>query len=216
MTKNHLPQADSVGVTWLNKLASKLPTHATMPGVAAADVSHSESGMRAGGDDIRPVAGGLVRMRRAFALAPLLALAASCGGDSLKYASAASTAGMAVAAAGAYRATTGGCWAMCAQGEQCDESTGACVALPCRGACPADQRCATIEGKETCVRGLGRDVATREPPEAELDGGAPESATEDVGAPARDRCRGPYMRDERCVLRGGVADCVPAGDTGAP
>jgi hypothetical protein len=35
----------------------------------------------------------------------------------------------------------GGCYAVCQQGEQCNEKTGFCEALPCRGQCTASETC---------------------------------------------------------------------------
>lgn len=128
----------------------------------------------------------------------------ACGGDASKYASAAVTAGIAVAAAGVNRAATDACWADCPPGTACNEETGACEALPCRNACPADGRCKIVDGKETCVRGEVQDVAARE----EGGGGGP-----DAGAPAaggEDPCRGLCFRNERCVTRNNVAECEPA------
>lgn len=39
MTKNYLPQTDPERVTWFNNFALKLPTHATVLGVAASEVT---------------------------------------------------------------------------------------------------------------------------------------------------------------------------------
>src|SRR5260221_6176198 len=35
----------------------------------------------------------------------------------------------------------GGCYAVCQQGETCNEKTGWCEPLPCRGQCRADESC---------------------------------------------------------------------------
>jgi hypothetical protein len=35
----------------------------------------------------------------------------------------------------------GGCYAVCQQGERCNENTGLCEALPCRGQCMAGEVC---------------------------------------------------------------------------
>ena len=35
----------------------------------------------------------------------------------------------------------GGCYAVCQQGERCNEKTGYCEALPCRGLCSASETC---------------------------------------------------------------------------
>jgi hypothetical protein len=132
-----------------------------------------------------------VRLAAALLLLPLLP---ACGGDSSKYAAAAVTAGIAVAAAGANRAATGACWADCPPGTACNEESGTCEALPCRNACPADGRCKIVEGRETCVRGLERDVAA-----------APDAP--DAGAGEADPCRGLCFANERCATRDGVAEC---------
>lgn len=144
-------------------------------------------------------------MRRS-ALLPLLALAAplaatvACKGvDGGQVAAAAITTGLAVAAAGVNRAATGGCWADCPIGTECDEESGACVPLPCRAACPAEHRCVMQDGRETCVFRRGGDVAEGEPDEAQPDAGPP-----------ADPCQGLCFPGERCEAAGGVADCVPA------
>jgi len=36
---------------------------------------------------------------------------------------------------------SGGCYAVCQQGETCNEKTGYCDPLPCRGQCRADESC---------------------------------------------------------------------------
>src|ERR1700704_2998014 len=36
---------------------------------------------------------------------------------------------------------SGGCWAVCQQGERCNEKNGLCEALPCRGLCNASETC---------------------------------------------------------------------------
>lgn len=41
----------------------------------------------------------------------------------------------------AYSRAHGGCYAVCQQGERCNESTGYCEALPCRGQCNANETC---------------------------------------------------------------------------
>jgi hypothetical protein len=42
MAKNYLPQSDPERVTWFNNFAGKLPTHAAVLGVAAADVKTAQ------------------------------------------------------------------------------------------------------------------------------------------------------------------------------
>ena len=123
-----------------------------------------------------------------------------------KIASAAIGTGLAIAAAGINRAITKDCWATCPTGTRCDKAAGVCVALPCRNRCPADERCAIVEGRETCVRGT-RDVAVGSdeiPPLEETPGDA-------APAGGDDPCRGLCFPGEQCVEKGGVADCVPRG-----
>ena len=36
---------------------------------------------------------------------------------------------------------SGGCYAVCSQGQTCNEKTGFCDVLPCRGLCNADESC---------------------------------------------------------------------------
>ncbi len=57
---------------------------------------------------------------------------------------------LALGASAANRAG-GGCYAVCQQGEQCNEKTGLCEALPCRGQCSASETC---EEGFFCVRCL--------------------------------------------------------------
>jgi hypothetical protein len=47
---------------------------------------------------------------------------------------------LALGSSAANRAS-GGCWAVCQQGERCNEKTGWCEALPCRGKCAEDETC---------------------------------------------------------------------------
>lgn len=86
----------------------------------------------------------------------------ACGGRN-DYAGAAVTAGMAVAAAGAYRGATDGCWADCMPGFECDEPTGTCVASPCKARCKADYRCVWVDGKQQCVLPAREGVGQLEP-----------------------------------------------------
>jgi hypothetical protein len=43
--------------------------------------------------------------------------------------------------ASALSRASGGCYAVCQQGERCNEKTGFCEALPCRGLCSASETC---------------------------------------------------------------------------
>jgi hypothetical protein len=151
-------------------------------------------------------------MRPAPILALVVVASASCGGSPQKYAAAALTAGVAVAAAAINRAATGECWATCPEGSRCDHDSGTCVALPCRNACPADFHCVTVNGQETCVSG-GWDTASQSDiPALEEKASEPRPAPE--GEP--DPCRGLCFASEQCVQKGSVADCVPRKDIKAP
>jgi hypothetical protein len=112
----------------------------------------------------------------------------ACGGGD--YAGAAVTAGAAVAAAGVYRAATDGCWAACAQGEECDEVSGMCVPAPCGDACPADWRCLWVDGQQQCVAPA-------------LEGAGP--LEEVAGAPKSDK-----ETNEALCLVAGITDCAAA------
>ncbi len=81
----------------------------------------------------------LRRTARWTALIGALGVVSGCKGDAT---GAAVTAGAAVAGAGIYRATTGGCVAQCLGGLVCDRKSGLCVSrVPCNGRCDADEQC---------------------------------------------------------------------------
>ena len=137
------------------------------------------------------------------ALAGCLLLVSSCSSGS-DVAAAVVGAGAAVAVAGVNRAVTGECWASCPPGKQCDEDSGTCVDLPCRGECPPETYCARVHGEERCIQhledhGPGAPSATGAPGAP----GAPGAGGEEV-----DPCRGLCLPGERCEMKGGVADCV--------
>jgi hypothetical protein len=139
-------------------------------------------------------------VRRIVLLAGLLV---ACGGkhtSASKYASAGVTAGLGVAAAGIYRASTGGCWADCRPGTTCDEPSGTCVPLPCGGDCPAGTHCFHEGSEDRCIPADG-DGRAEAPAQGQPDGGVAET----------DACRGLCLRGESCAVQNGVADCVPAG-----
>ena len=76
-------------------------------------------------------------------LAPILCAltAASCHtGSSNTLAGAAVMSTLALGSSVANRAS-GGCYAVCQQGESCNTRNGLCEALPCRGQCRADESC---------------------------------------------------------------------------
>jgi hypothetical protein len=72
-------------------------------------------------------------------------------GPGADYVGAAVTLASAVAVTAVDRKIYDICYASCQDGTACDNVTGMCVPLPCRGKCPADYRCKEVEGKETCV-----------------------------------------------------------------
>src|SRR5258706_8387123 len=61
-------------------------------------------------------------------------------GSSNTMAGAAIMTSLALGASAANRAA-GGCYAVCQQGERCNESNGLCEALPCRRLCRGDETC---------------------------------------------------------------------------
>lgn len=102
---------------------------------------------------------------RTFVLAPALALALTlaCGSKPNRTRDAAIATGAVVAAAGVYRATTGGCWAQCSPGRYCNRQSGTCEELP-RGvpataAPPADNevRAWWEAGDAACPQGATLD-----------------------------------------------------------
>jgi hypothetical protein len=63
------------------------------------------------------------------------------------------TTAMAVGAAAVSR-SQGGCYASCPAGTSCNERTGYCEDLPCRGRCAADHHCERSAAGDRCVRNL--------------------------------------------------------------
>jgi hypothetical protein len=73
--------------------------------------------------------------------------------------------------AGAVSRASGGCFAACPVGTVCNENTGLCERMPCRGFCPSDQRCDVPTDQcvpnESPVLGIGQEhepVETKPPP----------------------------------------------------
>lgn len=125
---------------------------------------------------------GCLTSRRAppeFLLAP--GEVRSSSGGSNDYAGAAATLVAAAGATVAQREAYDICYASCRSGTACDPATGLCVRLPCGGKCPADRRCAIVEGKEACV--LGEPDRGVVPLEPEPGAGEPAPAGPAVGAP---------------------------------
>jgi hypothetical protein len=62
----------------------------------------------------------------------------------------------------------GGCYATCPVGTTCDEATGYCLPLPCRGRCRSDERCVELGLEERCeslaLPEGGLDVRPAPPP----------------------------------------------------
>jgi hypothetical protein len=72
-------------------------------------------------------------------------------------ATAAVTTAVAVGAAGISRAS-GGCYASCPVGTRCNESSGLCDPIPCRGTCASNERCDQTGVFERCVPGVVVDL----------------------------------------------------------
>jgi hypothetical protein len=102
---------------------------------------------------------------RMLALLPALALFSCHTGSSNTIAGALVTSSVALAASGANRAA-GGCYAVCQQGEQCNEKTGLCEVLPCRGLCAPGQSCEEGFFGVKCLPGTALSVSASklEPP----------------------------------------------------
>jgi len=62
-------------------------------------------------------------------------------------------------AASAGSRLSGGCYAICQQGEVCNERTGLCDALPCHGNCGVGGKCEETFFGEKCIGGPASVVA---------------------------------------------------------
>ena len=102
---------------------------------------------------------------RTLALLPTLALLSCHTGSSNTIAGAVVTSSIALAASGANRAA-GGCYAVCQQGERCNEQTGLCEVLPCRGQCAPGETCEEGFFGVKCLPGAALSVSASklEPP----------------------------------------------------
>lgn len=60
--------------------------------------------------------------------------------------------------ASAISRSSGGCYAVCQQGEHCNQKNGLCEALPCRGECPASQGCEETFFGVKCIDGTSLSV----------------------------------------------------------
>ena len=78
----------------------------------------------------------------------------------------------------------GGCYAVCANGTQCNPNTGLCERMPCDGLCSADQHCEVTAIESKCAPGPPSDVVSTAPggrgktlpilpPPAPVEGGPP-------------------------------------------
>src|SRR2546425_5968960 len=77
---------------------------------------------------------------RSLSMLCVLAVLSCHTGSSNTVAGAAIMTTLALGSSAASRAS-GGCWAVCQQGERCNEKTGLCEALPCRGLCNQGETC---------------------------------------------------------------------------
>jgi hypothetical protein len=75
-----------------------------------------------------------------ISLAALLALAGCRTGSAYTVGDAVVMTALALGSSAVSRAN-GGCYAVCQQGETCNEKTGYCEPLPCRGQCRTDESC---------------------------------------------------------------------------
>lgn len=84
-------------------------------------------------------------------LSALLLLVVACqgggGGQAVNAAMLAANIGV----ASAVSRSSGGCYTQCAPGTYCDEKTGLCETLPCRGQCREDQMCDSYGLLPRCV-----------------------------------------------------------------
>ena len=62
--------------------------------------------------------------------------------------------------ASAVSRASGGCYAVCQQGESCNEKTGLCEPLPCRGRCNASETCEEGFFGVKCVPGPALSITT--------------------------------------------------------
>jgi len=81
--------------------------------------------------------------------------------------------------ASAISRSMGGCYAVCQQGETCNEKNGLCEALPCRGKCRADESCEEGFFGLKCIPGPALSISTST--------AVPAKATEPEKPPAKDK-----------------------------
>ena len=99
----------------------------------------------------------------------LLSLLCACAalschtGSSNTLAGAAVMTSLAVGSSAVSRAY-GGCYAVCSQGTACNEKTGLCEVLPCRGLCRADETCEEGFFGVKCLPGPALSVSSQAVP----------------------------------------------------
>jgi hypothetical protein len=97
----------------------------------------------------------------------VLVVLAGCRGADGAIVNALINTSIAMGSAAAQRAA-GGCYATCPVGTTCDEETGYCMPLPCRGRCRSDERCVELGHEERCealaLPEGGLDVRPAPPP----------------------------------------------------
>jgi hypothetical protein len=91
----------------------------------------------------------------------------------------------------AYRRSNGECYTPCTPGTKCNEKTGTCDPLPCRGECRPNERCEQTYTGEHCVPDVELEI--RGTPSTGAAGTSapvkPPSLLPDAGAPAPARPR---------------------------
>lgn len=104
--------------------------------------------------------------RSAVVSLAVLFLSGCAGNASGALATAAFNTGVALGASAISR-SQGGCYAACPVGTTCNESTGYCDPLPCRGECDPFEECIETKLTYRCVaRGTGTGDIIVNPPEA--------------------------------------------------
>ncbi len=110
-------------------------------------------------------------------------LLAGCHANTNSLAGAAVMTSLAVGASVISRAS-GGCYAVCQQGEQCNSRNGLCETLPCRGQCPATQTCEETFLGIKCLDGTPLSAQSKTVP-ASAKSPAPPSAPEEAAPRTR-------------------------------
>lgn len=109
-------------------------------------------------------------------IALCLSLLAGCNAAPNAIAGAAVMTPLALGAAAISR-SSGGCYAVCQQGQQCNSNTGLCEALPCRGECPSSQTCEeTFLGGIKCIDGTALSAQGAVPAKASVPAAPPPAA----------------------------------------